>query len=84
MLALATSMVFLLPKYWRHNGPGETSIDWLRLRQEELVQNEERDALLTDAQLRVLDELDALDEGASEHESGVVSRNSPTTSRALG
>ncbi len=84
MLALATSMVFLLPKYWRHNGPGETSIDWLRLRQEELVQNEERDALLTDAQLRVLDELDALDEGASEHQPGVVSRNSPTTSRALG
>lgn len=66
MLALATAIVFLLPKYWRHTGPGETLIDWLRLRQEELVQSGEPDALLTDAQLRVLDEIDALAEETSE------------------
>lgn len=76
MLALATAMVSLLPKYWRRDGPGETLIDWLRLRQEELVEGEERGALLTDAQLRVLDEIDGLDDSTSEAQSGLKERKS--------
>ena len=60
MLLLASALVFILPMYWRHSNQGESSIDWLRLRQEELAETEELDTLLTDAEVRVLDELQGM------------------------
>jgi len=67
LLALAGAIVFVLPTRWRRVAQDESTIDWLRLRQEELANDGdgESDALLADAQLRVLDEWDEPSEGGA-------------------
>ena len=63
LLCLALGLVLVLPRRWREFRVSESTLDWLRLRQFELAQEEhlagaELSELRLDAELRVLDELD--------------------------
>ena len=63
LLCLALGLVLVLPRRWRESRVSESTLDWLRLRQSELAQEErlagaELSELRLDAELRVLDELD--------------------------
>ena len=63
LLCLALGLVLVLPRRWRESRVSESTLDWLRLRQFELAQEErlagaELSELRLDAELRVLDELD--------------------------
>lgn len=63
LLCLALGLVLVLPRSWRESRVSESTLDWLRLRQSELAQEErlagaELSELRLDAELRVLDELD--------------------------
>jgi len=63
LLCLALSLILVLPRCWRGSRTSENTLDWLRLRQAELAQEErlagaELSELRLDAELRVLDELD--------------------------
>lgn len=60
MVAVAAVTVLVLPRWWRRAGDGESTLDWLRLRREELGRDgagQEGD-LLEDAEVRVLEELE--------------------------
>ena len=64
LLCLALVLILVLPRYWRGARISENTLDWLRLRQAELTQEErlagaELSELRLDAEVRVLDELDA-------------------------
>ena len=56
MVAGAMGLLLILPRLWHRSTRGESTIDWLRLRRIELQQEEDGSELLTDAELRVLDE----------------------------
>lgn len=63
LLCLALVLILVLPRYWRGSRISENTLDWLRLRQSELAQEErlagaELSELRLDAEVRVLDELD--------------------------
>lgn len=63
LICLALVLILVLPRYWRGSRISENTLDWLRLRQSELAQEErlagaELSELRLDAELRVLDELD--------------------------
>ena len=63
LLCFALGLVLVLPRRWRRSRVSENTLDWLRLRQSELAQEErlvgaELSDLRLDAELRVLDELD--------------------------
>ena len=63
LLCLALVLILVLPRYWRGYRISENTLDWLRLRQSELAQEErlagaELSELRLDAEVRVLDELD--------------------------
>ena len=63
LLCLALGLILALPRRWRASRVSESTLDWLRLRQFELVQEErlagaELSELRLDAELRVLDELE--------------------------
>jgi cytochrome c-type biogenesis protein CcmH len=63
LLGLALVLILVLPRYWRGSRISENTLDWLRLRQSELAQEErlagaELSELRLDAEVRVLDELD--------------------------
>ena len=59
MVLLAGTLLAVLPRLWRRDLLGETTIDWLRLRRSELEKepSELSRELLTDAELRVVEEL---------------------------
>ena len=59
MVLLAGALLAVLPRLWRRDLSGETTIDWLRLRRSELEKepSELSRELLTDAELRVVEEL---------------------------
>ncbi len=63
LLCLALGLVLVLPRRWRASRVSENTLDWLRLRQSDLAQEErlagaELSELRLDAELRVLDELE--------------------------
>ena len=63
LLCLALVLILALPRRWRASRVSESTLDWLRLRQFELTQEEhlagaELSELRLDAEVRVLDELD--------------------------
>ena len=63
LLCFALGLILILPRRWRGSRVSENTLDWLRLRQSELAQEErlagaELSELRLDAELRVLDELD--------------------------
>ena len=63
LICLALVLILVLPRYWRGSRISENTLDWLRLRQSELAQEErlagaELSELRLDAEVRVLDELD--------------------------
>jgi cytochrome c-type biogenesis protein CcmH len=63
LLCLALGLILALPRRWRGSRVSESTLDWLRLRQFELAQEErlagaELSELRLDAELRVLDELE--------------------------
>lgn len=90
MTALAGVIVFFLPRRWRHGVRGESPIDWLRLRQSELDESAERDRdeLLQDAELRVLDEIEGLVDAPFDAKQapsgGQTNSHSPELTRRLG
>ena len=62
LLVVAVIGVFLLPKLWAGRQAGETTLDWLALRDAELSREEPLleqgvSSLRSDAELRVFDEL---------------------------
>ena len=67
MVVAAAAFTYFLSHYWRRRADGENTLDWLKLRRAELQKaleaardDGDRDAeaqLLTDAELRVLDDL---------------------------
>ena len=59
MVLVAGLLLVALPLVWRRDIAGENNIDWLQLRRSEIDQEptEYRTELLTDAELRVVEEL---------------------------
>ena len=87
MAIAALGFVLSISRVWRRDVDGESNLDWLRLRQEELSGAIDQDSsLITDAELRVLQELSETAEApdrASVELSAAPGRTEPRTSRRL-
>lgn len=59
LVVAAAAFVTLVSRVWQRPLDGESNLDWLRLRQQELQEDSDDDVLLTDAELRILEELPA-------------------------